>query len=385
MRLLIIAERFFPQRGGLAVSANRIARNLAARDAEVHVFTMTKEIAGGDLESARFENILAHRLGAFSSFDRTYMVACRAIELLHHRHPYDAIIGIYMVYSGYLAAMQGRMLGVPSLALARGNDVDRELWRPERFQFLKAAVDWASAIGCVSTELVKKCNLIAGSDKAHFIANSVDTNVFTPGEGDAELRLSLGLGKGPVVGFSGEMRFKKGMHHFIEAARQLSATNPSARFLIAGGVREEDRAEYESALNEEPSPRNVIVEAPYLKKPEEIVNYYRLMDILFLPSLWEGMPNAALEAMACGKPVAASSAGGLADLVDAPRTGRLFAPGDFEAGIDALKSILSMPGDVLRAMGIRARERVIEEFSPEKETSRVLELIDSIISQKTAG
>ncbi len=383
MRLLIIAERFLPQRGGLAVSTARIAEGLACRDVEVHLFCFTDNIEPGDLESGRWENLVVHRLGRFKKFDRTYMVACRAIELLHRRHPFDAFIGMYLVHAGYLAAMEGRLLSVPSLIMARGNDVDRELWRSDRLPFLLGALEWASAVGCVSKELVDKCRLLGGREEIYWTPNSVDAKRFESGDADPELKISLGLGKGSVVGFSGELRFKKGIHHVIEAARRISESTPGTHFLLVGGVRDDDRKEFDKLLDEEPSLKQVIVEVPYEKDPKKLVDYYRLMDVIFLPSLWEGMPNAALEAMACGIPVVASDVGGLKDLVEPTKTGFLFPPGDLDGAIEALTTALAMPSDVRRALGTRAREKVLEQFTSEKETGRIMEILDRICRADT--
>ena len=378
MRLLIIAERFFPQRGGLAASTARIAEGLLNEDVEVHVFHITKDLAPGDLESGKWRGLIVHRIGEFKKFDRAYMVACRAIELLHRRHPFDALMGMYLVHAGYVAAMEGRLLGLPSLAMVRGNDVDRELWRGARLPFVMAALKWASAVGCVSKELEEKCRRLGGRDDVYWTPNSVDAEVFSPGEPEVELKISLGLGKGPVVGFSGEMRFKKGMHHVIEAARKISESNPGAHFLLVGGVRADDREEFDALTDREESLRQVVVEAPYISDQKKLVTYYRLMDVLFLPSLWEGMPNAALEAMACGVPVVGAEVGGIKDLIEPTKTGYLFPPGDLENAIEMLTAALAVPGDVQRAMGKRAREKVINDFSLEHEINNIKKILEGI-------
>jgi len=383
MRLLIICERFFPQRGGLAASAGRIASGIAARGVEAHVFCLVDDLPQGDLETGQWNNILVHRLGKFKQNDRSYMVACRAIELLHRRHPFDALMGMYLVHAGYLAAMEGLLMGVPTLAMARGNDVDREMWRAEHQPFVLGALKWATAVGGVSNELVDKCRLFGGREQVYWTPNSVDAEVFKPGEAEPELRLSLGLGKGPVVGFSGELRFKKGLHHFVEAALRISESKSGAHFLLVGGVREDDREEYERLLKEEPSLKQVLVETPYIKDPGRLAAHYRLMDVLFMPSLWEGMPNAALEAMACGIPVVASDAGGLKDMVEHPKTGLLFPTGDIDAAIESLTAALAMPGDVLRAIGKRAREKVLVEFTLEKESQRILDILNRIVNKNS--
>ena len=47
-----------------------------------------------------------------------------------------------------------------------------------------------------------------------------------------------------------------------------------------------------------------------------MARHLRLCDVVLLPSVWDGMPNALLEAMACGRPVIASDAGGIAEVVE---------------------------------------------------------------------
>jgi len=378
MKLLIIAERFLPQRGGLAASTARIAKGLAARGVKVHLFNITSELEPSDLESGSWDDIVVHRFGQFKKFDRTYMVACRAIELLHRRHPFDAFMGMYLVHAGYLAATQGRLLEVPSLVMARGNDVDRELWRSDRLPFLIKTLEWATAVGCVSKELTDKCRALGNRDDVHWTPNSVDADVFTPADADPELKLSLGLGKGPVVGFSGELRFKKGLHHVVEAARRLSESIPGVHFLLVGGVRGDDRDEYDALLKDDDELAQILVEAPYEKDQQKLADYYRLMDVLFLPSLWEGMPNAALEAMACGVPVVAGEIGGLKDLIEPGKTGYLFPPGDLESALEVLPTALAMPGDIRRDMSARARKKVTTEFTLDKEIDRIMYTLDRI-------
>jgi len=66
-------------------------------------------------------------------------------------------------------------------------------------------------------------------------------------------------------------------------------------------------------------------------------NFYQEIDILIIPSLWEGLSIVALEAMASGVPIIASDAGGLKEIIEDDKTGLLFEPGNFK---DLAKKIL---------------------------------------------
>lgn len=121
------------------------------------------------------------------------------------------------------------------------------------------------------------------------------------------------------------------------------------------------------------------METDYIDGPEELSRYYRLMDVLFMPSFWEGMPNACLEAFACGVPVVGSTAGALKELIEPGVTGYSFAPGDYNGAMEALAEIMSLPGEKRKAMGARAREKTIENYTPDKEISRIMEIIGEIV------
>jgi len=82
---------------------------------------------------------------------------------------------------------------------------------------------------------------------------------------------------------------------------------------------------------------------------------------LVLPSLWEGFPNAVLEAMACARPVVATRLPGMEELVQDGRTGLLVPPGDADALAAALIRILADPGEAA-AMGRRGRQRAAACF-----------------------
>jgi glycosyltransferase involved in cell wall biosynthesis len=96
-------------------------------------------------------------------------------------------------------------------------------------------------------------------------------------------------------------------------------------------------------------------------------------DIIAMPSLWEGLPNAVLEAMAAGKPVVASRIPGIDEVVLDGRTGLLCEPGDPGALADALSRLCSRPLEAAR-MGQRGAQRVREHFVFESTLARTTDL-----------
>jgi glycosyltransferase involved in cell wall biosynthesis len=90
------------------------------------------------------------------------------------------------------------------------------------------------------------------------------------------------------------------------------------------------------------------------------------MDVFVHPSLRDGMPNALLEAMACGVPVVATPVGGAADVIRDGENGLLIPVNDAEALSQAVQKIL---GDETHGnkLAVNARQTIIERFTPEKE------------------
>jgi len=129
---------------------------------------------------------------------------------------------------------------------------------------------------------------------------------------------------------------------------------PSARLLIAGTGPEE--SEVRRRIQATPALSRVRLLG--LLERDRVISVMQACAVYCLPSYGEPFGMSALEAMACGKPVVATDAGGLRHLVD-DEGGRRVSPGDSAALATALRDILSVP-EVRRQMG-RHNRHVIEE------------------------
>ncbi|HLY73191.1 MAG TPA: glycosyltransferase, partial [Planctomycetota bacterium] len=85
------------------------------------------------------------------------------------------------------------------------------------------------------------------------------------------------------------------------------------------------------------------------------------MDILVHPSLWEGLPRAAVQALLVGRPVVAFDCDGAREVVEEGVTGRLVRPKSVEGLRAAIQDLLSRP-DRGRSLGRAGRERVAAKF-----------------------
>lgn len=114
--------------------------------------------------------------------------------------------------------------------------------------------------------------------------------------------------------------------------------------------------------------------------PDLVPAYVRASDAVLVPSLQEGLPNAAVEASACGRAVLASHVGGIPEVVVSGATGVLLPPGDVVAWKNALVSYAGQPS-CLRVMGERARQRMEALFDSRDYPIRMLALYDAAIRE----
>jgi glycosyltransferase involved in cell wall biosynthesis len=92
---------------------------------------------------------------------------------------------------------------------------------------------------------------------------------------------------------------------------------------------------------------------------------YAAVRVCVLPSVWENFPNVCLEAMSAGRAIVASSAGGMAEMLEGGAHGVLIPPRDPKAIAESVIRLLRSP-DLCQALGTSARKRVISAYSLER-------------------
>lgn len=173
-----------------------------------------------------------------------------------------------------------------------------------------------------------------------------------------ELRRELGLpSEAETVGIVARLVPIKAHEVFLDAAGRLAADRPRAVFLVVGDG--ERRAELEAAARA----RGLGSRVRFLGWRNDLDRVYADLDVVMLTSMNEGSPVALIEAMAAGRPVVATRAGGVEELVG--EAGLLAAIGDAEALARHAATLLD---DRARAgaLGQRARARVVPAYSHER-------------------
>jgi glycosyltransferase involved in cell wall biosynthesis len=108
----------------------------------------------------------------------------------------------------------------------------------------------------------------------------------------------------------------------------------------------------------------------------ELLPLYLACDLVVLPSHYDGFPNVLIEAMALGRPILGSTAGGMRDVLADGEEAFLFAPGDIHACREAIARAATASEHDLQRMGAAAETVVRRRCNARDETRRYLEVLD---------
>jgi glycosyltransferase involved in cell wall biosynthesis len=377
--LLFITERFSPDLGGLSTSATRLVKTLCESGLKVDVVTWSRYLQPGEvapLESIGI-NSRIYRIGLYRHWDMTLPYTLNVLDWLHSIHVYHGVWGHYLFPSGFLATWFAALKQIPSTVSARGNDIDREMFPPGDFARLQWTLKQASLITAVSEDISRKIQLLSGRDDVLVLKNAVDTEVFFPGTQDSSFqKAELGITPDEfVLGFCGELRAKKGQEFLFKALTTVSSHYPTC-LLIIGEVRAAQESLWQF-YGIENSPRVIIT--GHLSTPRMIAEHLRLCDIYLQPSLWEGMPNALLEAMACGCCCIASDAGGIPEVIIHGENGFILGRSHLYRLGEAVLECLAMSPEARLQIGRIASDRITREYSLAQEKLQLQTVIERLI------
>lgn len=249
--------------------------------------------------------------------------------------------GIDLVYCNSLLALPGalaaRLAGRPCV-LHSGELYDRP--RPVAGLLYHAAGALAARI-IVSSETVRRRFPVWCRSRVHTIYNGIDLSRFRPDLSGERVRRECGFAPdAPVAGFVGRLVHWKGPDRFLEACARVAQACPQARFLLVGSTLpgyESYAASLERTADELGLRERVVFRLNRTDVPEHLA----AMDVFVHASVRpEPFGIVVIEALAAGRPVIATAAGGVLEIIDRPEAGVLVPPGDVEALAQAMLALL---------------------------------------------
>ena len=366
MKLTWLTARHPPDKGGMATSSKRLVNSLRDRGHALQVIHLqpmpSQPVSSASMRLQNWNRTVVAGMNAPSEPQQLFWTFRRSMLD-------SVIIGFGGGKPGYLATLWATWLNVPSVVLFRGNDFEKIIHDTKHGWMIHFILDQADIVGAVSREMVARIRSLRNGQTV-FTPNGIDTTEWYLEKIDHERAQQWRMEHVPddkrVIGMFGQLKFKKGLEMAVALLTTLGF-HQHACLLTVGDVSESMQESLEAGCAEH------WIHVPF--QPQEILPvYYAAADVVFMPSLYDGMPNVLLEAMALGKNVVASNAGGIPDVISDGVNGFLFEIGDYSGAARAMNKALTLSQDQKALMGKEARRTVEESFT----SAREVEILDKI-------
>jgi glycosyltransferase involved in cell wall biosynthesis len=292
----------------------------------------------------------------------------RLVRLLRRLRP--NVLHCWLYHACLMGLLGGRWSGIPRVIWGlRSANVGLR-----GYSLLTRAVVWLCAkfsslpdALVVNSETSRTVHQKRGYNTARVrvIPNGVDAQRFSPDpEARRAVRAELDLGRDSVlIGLFARYSPMKDHETFLRAAGLVHAQYPNVRFLMAGERITDDNGPLSRIVGE-----NGLQQVLYLLGPRrDLPRLTAALDISCLSSWSESFPNVVIEAMACAVPCAVTDAGDARLIVG--DTGRVVPSCDPLALAEAMSALIATEAAERGALGQRARERVLAEFTLQKTVS----------------
>ena len=264
------------------------------------------------------------------------------------------LVHVQYMAPGALPILAARLAGVPRIlaTVHQPWTPDAHGWRAK--WFLRTAARLCDRFVCVSEAAERSwfgtSRVLDQNDPSTLashhstIHNTVDTERIDAIISETDrtaVRHDLGLAPlDPVVGVVSRLREEKGIDVLVDAFASVHGRVPQARLLVVGDGPDRGALQLQAAKL---GIGDSVIWAGARPWPEAI-RLMSAMDVVAVPSRFEGFGLSAIEAMACGKPVVASAVGGLPEIVENSETGLLVPPVDPQVLGQALLRLMEDPG-----------------------------------------
>ena len=313
-------------------------------------------------ESLLIAGIPVHDLRMTSRLD--LLVPFRLARLL--RRAQITVLFTFMFHPTLLGRVVGWLCGVP-IRISSERTMAWEGWARRRLnRWTQPLATHVIAVSeAVAAYAVREFRIPPG--RLTVIPNGVDLDQFRPPPIPTQPH-------DPVIGCVVGLRPEHDHLTLIEAFARLVRRFPRVTLLLLGRGSEEVRIRSAAAA------RGVLPHVIFAGEQQDVSPFLRRMDLYAQASLTAGLPNAILEAMACGLPVVATAVGGTAEAVSHGITGLLVPPRDPEALAGAAASVLEDAALAAR-FGQAGRARVEAFFSEAMMLARFEDLVEQLVAR----
>ncbi|MEU5466040.1 glycosyltransferase [Streptomyces althioticus] len=241
------------------------------------------------------------------------------------------------------------------------------------------AARWASRVICVS-EAERDTGVDAGiRGRWTVVPNGIDPERFRPAEDTGPVRAQLAARHGmdadaPLVVCVGRLCRQKGQDVLLRAWDAVRRRVPGARLVLVGDGPDGERLRAAA-------PRSVVFAGPVA----DAAAWYQAADLVVLPSRWEGMALAPLEAMACARPVVVTDVDGARESLPPSLAGQCLVPPEDPRALARTVTALLLDPPLRASLGDRARRHVLSLHDVRHTAEAVAGVYRDLLGGRPAG
>lgn len=318
----------------------------------------------------------------------------RLTEILRREKP--DILHSYRDKANFWARLAAARAQVPiTITACRNRMMELRYLLTERFMSRRTRLILVNSIG-VKHELTRYARV--PSDKIRVVYNILDIEHFRPPteveRGEARARWNLAPGQRALI-VPGRIGLQKHQLGILWAMRRLLRAGKwpaDAVVLFAGRQRDRMTSALVRRLARDP---RLGAQTRFLGAVKDIRSLYWASDLLLMPSLFEGLANAALEGCACGLPAILSHAANVDGIVEPGQAGQIGQAGQTGWQVPtlrlgplarALDDALSTTPEALAEMGRRSRAHVLARFAPSQNhvLDQMVAIYDELLAESAA-
>ena len=314
-------------------------------------------------EQFRQAGIKVHTLGLNRKTDLAVVLRLRT--LLKRLRP--DVMHTYLLHGNVLGRVVGRLTGVPSIIGSELTIGQARLWGRIATKLTNPLTDAVEVNSITGGEAVVK-DLGVPQEKIEVVLPGLDLDEFRSTVNRDKVRVDLGVEAGKhLVLYVGRLRPVKGVEYGIRAFAMALSQNLDLHMVLAG--EGEQREELQALVKS----LGISERVSFLGVRNDLPDLLSAADSVLMPSLTEGFPRVAVEAMAASKPVIATEVGGVPEAITHGESGILVQAKDIE-GMSAALVDLVRNAELQSRLSTAARNHVEQSYSVEKYVARLDEI-----------
>ncbi len=396
MKVAFLSREYPPDTawGGIATVYHDLAHALTERGHEVHVICQAVAEPNDHMDNGVF----VHRVGTnpkrYSAIARINYSFYAWLKLREVIRKYDVEIVHAACWGaeGFLYSIRKQtplVVGLHSSA----NDVIRA----RTYSGIEEQID-LRILSWLENFTVKRADMIAANSQATYtqaierlridpesvkiVHHAIDIQKFKYVESDIRERLQITSDAGMVL-FIGRLEARKGVHVLCEAIPEVITSMPLTKFVLVGRDTNTapDGGSVKSYIMEQARGHGFLDSLVFIDflPLEELIQLYSACDLFVLPSLYETFGLVTMEAMACGKPVVATSTGIVPELELDGENGIMVPPGDAGALAEGLIKLLSLKDEHKRLIAKNNRELTEARFSIPEWANKMVQVYEKAL------